>query len=182
MSFWRRPFSQRDAGDASVDDQSDVTDGTLHYVVEKAGNDSGPTYQEATGAPVEVDSPLGYDVGAITIICLNVSMMIGTGVYSTTSSILNGTGSVGLSMIYWALGFVITIASFSVYLEFASYFSNRSGSEVVYLEQAYPRPRWFFPTTFAFQSVVLSFSSGNAIGENYAEFVSRSPGILIANG
>lgn len=25
------------------------------------------------------------------------------------------------------------------------------------------RPKWFFPTTFAFQSVVLSFSSGNAI-------------------
>lgn len=66
-------------------------------------------------------------------------------------------------MIYWALGFLTTITSFSVYLEFASYFSNRSGSEVVYLEQAYPRPRWFFPTTFAFQSVVLSFSSGNAI-------------------
>lgn len=190
MSFWRRPFSQRqDDGHVVADDQSDVTDGTLHYIVEKAGNDSGPTYQEASGAPVEVDSPLGYDVGAITIICLNVSNMIGTGVYSTSkqistrdgninfevlgiltwslaSSILNGTGSVGLSMVYWALGFLTSITSFSVYLEFASYFSNRSGSEVVYLEQAFPRPKWFFPTTFAFQSVVLSFSSGNAIGEN----------------
>lgn len=82
------------------------------------------------------------------------------------SSILNGTGSVGLSMIYWALGFLTSITSFAVYLEFASYFSNRSGSEVVYLEQAFPRPKWFFPTTFAFQSVVLSFSSGNAIGKS----------------
>lgn len=80
------------------------------------------------------------------------------------SSILNGTGSVGLSMIYWALGFLTSITSFAVYLEFASYFSNRSGSEVVYLEQSFPKPRWLFPTTFAFQSVVLSFSSGNAIG------------------
>lgn len=135
----------------------------MHYVAEKAGNDSGTTYQEATGAPVEINSPLGYNVGPVTIICLNVSMMIGTGIYSTPSSILSGTGSVGLSMIYWALGFFISIASFAVYLEFASYFSNRSGSEVVYLEQAYPRPKWFFPTAFAFQSVILSFSSGNAI-------------------
>lgn len=93
MSFWRRPFSQRqDAGDGDgdvyQDDQSSgqeqVTDGSLHYVFEKAGNDSGPTYQEASGAPVEVESPLGYDVGAVTIICLNVSNMIGTGVYSTS--------------------------------------------------------------------------------------------------
>lgn len=167
MSFWRRPFSQRqDPGVAAAVEQSDVTDGTLHYVVEKAGNDSGPTYQEATGAPVEVDSPLGYSVGAVTVVCLNVSNIIGTGIYSQSSSILEGTGSVGLAMIYWALGFLTSITSFSVYLEFASYFSNRSGSEVVYLEQAFPRPRWFFPTTFAFQSVVLSFSSGNAIGNH----------------
>lgn len=74
-------------------------------------------------------------------------------------------GSVGLSLVYWALGFVTSITSFAVYLEFASYFSNRSGSEVVYLEQAYPRPRWLFPTAFAFQTIVLSFSSGNAIGK-----------------
>lgn len=66
-------------------------------------------------------------------------------------------------MIYWVLGFLIAISSLSVYLEYASYFSNRSGSEVVYLEQAYPRPRYLFPTAFAVQSVILSFSSGNAI-------------------
>lgn len=67
-------------------------------------------------------------------------------------------------MIYWALGFLTSIASLSVYLEYASYFPNRSGSEVVYLEQAFPRPRWFFPTAFAALAVVLSFSSSNSIG------------------
>ena len=68
-------------------------------------------------------------------------------------------------MIYWFIGFLTSIASLSVYLEYAAYFPNRSGSEVVYLEQAYPRPKWLFPTAFAFLSVALSFSSGNAIGE-----------------
>lgn len=67
-------------------------------------------------------------------------------------------------MIYWALGFLTSLASLSVYLEYAAYFPNRSGSEVVYLEQAYPRPKWLISTAFAFQSVALSFSSGNAIG------------------
>ncbi|GJD03996.1 high-affinity methionine permease [Colletotrichum higginsianum] len=186
MSFLRRPFSRR-TPEANHEDnsghESDVTDGSLHYVVEKAGNDSGLSYQEATGAPVETSSPLGYSVGPITIIFLNISKMIGTGVYSTPSSILKGTGSVGLSMIYWALGFLTSIASFSVYLEFASYFPNRSGSEVVYLEQAWPRPKWLFPTAFAFQSVALSFSSGNAIvPEPRANFQNPFEGTATAYG
>lgn len=66
-------------------------------------------------------------------------------------------------MIYWALGLVTSAASLAMYLEYASYFPNRSGSEVVYLEQAYPRPRYFFPIAFAVQTVILSFSSGNSI-------------------
>ncbi|TDZ46849.1 High-affinity methionine permease [Colletotrichum trifolii] len=177
MSFLRRPFASREP-ETNVEDftvhESEVTDGSLHYVVEKAGNGSGPSYQEATGAPVETSSPLGYAVGPVTIVFLNVSKMIGTGVYSTPSAILKGTGSVGPSLIYWALGFLTSIASFSVYLEFASYFPNRSGSEVVYLEQAYPRPKWLFPTAFAFQSVALSFSSGNAIV--LAEYLFRAAG------
>lgn len=62
-------------------------------------------------------------------------------------------------------------SGFSVYLELASYFPNRSGSEVVYLEQAYPRPKHFFPVTFAVQSVILSFSSSNAVGELLSSFI-----------
>ena len=57
----------------------------------------------------------------------------------------------------------MAVAGFGVYLELASYFPSRSGSEVVYLEQAYPRPRYLFPVVFAVQTVLLSFSSSNAI-------------------
>jgi amino acid transporter len=34
---------------------------------------------------------------------------------------------------------------------------------VVYLEQAFPRPRYLFPLTFAVQTVIFSFSASNAI-------------------
>lgn len=57
----------------------------------------------------------------------------------------------------------MALAGFATYLELASYFPNRSGSEVVYLEQAYPRPKYLFPITYAVQSVILSFASSNAI-------------------
>jgi amino acid transporter len=77
--------------------------------------------------------------------------------------VLKGTGSVGLALIWWTIGFFMSAAGLSVYLEFASYFPHRSGSEAVYLEQAFPRPRYLFPVAFAIQSVLLSFSSSNAI-------------------
>lgn len=35
-------------------------------------------------------------------------------------------------------------------------FPNRSGAEVVYLEQAYPRPKFLVPVSFAVTTVLLS--------------------------
>jgi hypothetical protein len=40
-------------------------------------------YQDDNGAPVEQVSPLGYHVGWAGILFLNVSQMVGTGVFST---------------------------------------------------------------------------------------------------
>ncbi|RDW73477.1 hypothetical protein BP6252_07384 [Coleophoma cylindrospora] len=149
MSFWRKQFSYRDdvnaVDEVTPDARSEISDGSIKYVGNQGGNNAAPTYQEASGAPVEITSPMGYSVSSFTILFLNINMMIGTGIFSTpfeASAILSGTGSIGLSFIYWTI---------------------RSGSEVVFLEQAYPRPTWFFPTTFAVQNVILSFSSSNAI-------------------
>ena len=60
-----------------------LTDGSLQFTAEEGGNSSKPTYQEASGAPVEKESPLGYSVGWITIIFLNTGGMVGTGIFST---------------------------------------------------------------------------------------------------
>ncbi|KAF7557040.1 hypothetical protein G7046_g6128 [Stylonectria norvegica] len=149
--------------EASDSEPSIIHDGGLAYTRAKGGNDSGPSYQDAGGAPVETSSPLGYNVGWITVIFLNINMMVGTGIFSTPASILNATGSIGLSLIYWFIGFLMAAAGFSIYLELASYFPNRSGGDVVYLEQQYPKPRYFFPIAFAVQDILLSFGSSNAV-------------------
>lgn len=57
----------------------EVTDGDLKYIGEQGGNTADVAYQEASGAPVETISPLGYNVGPITILFLNLSKMVGTG-------------------------------------------------------------------------------------------------------
>ncbi|KAG6844225.1 hypothetical protein H0H87_008673 [Tephrocybe sp. NHM501043] len=134
--------------------------------IEISSASSIPSYEGAavtTGAPVEKISPLGYHVDSMTVVFLNVSKMVGSGVFSTPGSILNAVGSVGLSLVFWAIGYGFAGASLAVYLEYASYFPHRSGAEVAYLEKAYPKPRFLLPTTFAVQSILLSFSSSNAI-------------------
>jgi len=70
---------------------------------------------------------------------------------------------VGLTMIYWFIGYLLSQSTLSLYLELASYFPSRSGAEVVYLEQAFPKPQYFFPTVFAVKHVVFSFGSSNAV-------------------
>ncbi|RYP33027.1 hypothetical protein DL767_004938 [Monosporascus sp. MG133] len=192
--FWARPGGQRDEvsvvedNNTSSADVSIIRAGGLAYTVERAENGSKPSWQEANGAPVESRSPLGYHVGWLTVIFLNVvsnltpkrhplSRQVLAKIVepplcpaaemrkwdNETGSILNSTGSIGLALIYWFIGFLMACSGVCVFLELASYFPNRSGSEVVYLEQAYPRPKHFFPVAFAVQSVVFSFSSSNAV-------------------
>ncbi|KAK0391428.1 hypothetical protein NLU13_0928 [Sarocladium strictum] len=162
--------------DQSDSEASVIHDGKLAYVRQTAGN-GGSGYQEAVGAPVETQSPLGYHVNWLTIIFLNLNHMVGTGIFSTPATILRLTGSIGLALVYWVIGFIIAVAGLGVHMEFTSYFPNRSGSEVVWLEQSYPRPKHFFPVAYAVQTVLLSFSSSNAIVlSNYLwRIVGRAP-------
>lgn len=149
--------------EVEIGDPKFHTNGSIEYVEEKGGNGGGASYQVVTGAPMEVHSPLGYHVGFWTALMMNVGQTIGTGIFSTPSNILNGTGSVGMALIYWVIGLIVTLAGVSVFLELASFFPSRSGGEVVYLEQAFHRPKFFFPITFAVYSVLLSFNSGNSL-------------------
>ena len=71
---------------ASDSEPSVIHDGKLAFTRAAAGNNSKATYQEAVGAPVEVKSPLGYHVGWMTVVFLNINQMIGTGIFSTRKS------------------------------------------------------------------------------------------------
>jgi hypothetical protein len=101
-----------------------------------------------------------------------------SGIYASPGVIFSSLGSVGLLLLFWALapifafgasvesGLVLKaelrtglmcIAGLSLYSELASMFPNRSGAEVVYLEQAYPRPKFLVSTLFAVTAILLSF-------------------------
>lgn len=86
MAFWSKSRSVQQ--EAAVEDVisssgSQISDGSLVYTGNKGGNTAAPTYQDASGAPIEAESPMGYSVSAFTILFLNINMMIGTGIFST---------------------------------------------------------------------------------------------------
>lgn len=111
----------------------------------------------------ELTSPLGKHVGKFTVVALNFSQMIGTGIFVAPGTILRSVGSVGASLCLWGVGILISFCGFAIYTEFAALFPNRAGGEVVYLEKAYPKPRFLIPVTFAVCTVLLSYSASNAI-------------------
>ncbi|KAF3389115.1 High-affinity methionine permease [Penicillium rolfsii] len=163
------------AQSASGSDEYVIREGSTEYTAAEGLNSSTVTYQDASGAPVETASPLGYSVSILVGFCLNINQMVGTGIFSTPAAILKGVGSVGLTMVYWFIGYLIAQCSQTLYLEYTAYFPSRSGSEVVYLEQAYLKPKYFFPTVFAMKHVIFSFASSNAVV--FAQYVFAIGGI-----
>ncbi|MCJ1468578.1 hypothetical protein MMC07_007207 [Pseudocyphellaria aurata] len=101
-------------------------------------------------------------LGVTSSLFLILNKMIGTGIFSTPSSIFAATGSVGVSLILWVVGGLITFAGLSVYLEFGLQIP-RSGGEKNYLERVYRRPKYLATSVFLSQMVLLGFSSGNAL-------------------
>jgi amino acid transporter len=86
-----------------------------------------------------------------------VGRIIGTGIFSTPSSIVAGVGSVGASLMLWVLGFFLAAAGLCVWLEFACMIP-RSGGEKVYLEAVYRQPKLLITIVFAVQAIALGFT------------------------
>ncbi|KAG9221546.1 hypothetical protein CCMSSC00406_0009369 [Pleurotus cornucopiae] len=91
-----------------------------------------------------------------------VGRIIGTGIFSTPSSILGSVGSVGASLMLWVLGFVLSFCGLFVWLEYGTMFP-RSGGEKVYLEAVYKRPRYLATVIFAINAIILGFTASGCI-------------------
>lgn len=105
---------------------------------------------------------------AINII---IGKMVGVSVYSVPASIFVGVGSIGMSILMWVLGALISFCGLAVYLDLGTAIP-RSGGERVYLEQVYRRPHLLASCMFMAYVVLLGFSAPNCIilGE-YAVYI-----------
>ncbi|KAK8014129.1 amino acid/polyamine transporter I [Apiospora arundinis] len=96
-------------------------------------------------------------IGVTGAVFLILNKMIGTGIFSTPSSVFAATGSVGVAIMLWVIGGVLTFCGLSVFLEFGLAIP-RSGGEKNYLERVYRHPRYLATCVLASQMILLGFS------------------------
>jgi amino acid transporter len=120
---------------------------------------------------------------------LIINKMVGTGIFSTPSLILSLSGSIGLSLVLWLVGALVTFCGLSVYLEFGLAMPV-NGGEKNYLQRVYRSPAGLVESVYAFQIVLLGFSSANsyafgkyilfALGsQDVSDWASRLVGCLV---
>ncbi|KAJ5809608.1 methionine permease [Penicillium pulvis] len=93
---------------------------------------------------------------------LVVSRVIGSGIFATPGSIVKSAGSVGLTLLVWLVGTILSACGLSVSMEYGCMLP-RSGGDKVYLEYAYRRPKFLASTVVAVHAVVLGFTASNCI-------------------
>ncbi|KAF8437551.1 amino acid transporter [Boletus edulis BED1] len=128
--------SDGDSLDQDVDEKRPVQDDASAVHVGPGGH----SFEENTAGG------LGRHLGVTTCTLLIVGRIIGTGIFSTPSSILDGVGSIGASLMLW----------------FGTMYP-RSGGEKVYLEAIYTRPKYLATVVFAVNAVLLGFTASGCI-------------------
>ncbi|KAG1847944.1 amino acid transporter [Suillus tomentosus] len=137
-------FGEKDQGTQKPhNDNADLSPGELTFEEDTAGG-------------------MGRYLGVTSCTLLIVGKIIGSGIFSTPSSILSSVGSVGASLMLWVLGFVLSFCGLFIWLEFGTMFP-RSGGEKVYLEAVYKKPKYLATIIFAANAILLGFTASNCI-------------------
>lgn len=106
--------------------------------------------------------PEDRKLGFFSTSLLIVNRMVGTGIFSTPSTIMQATDSVGVTLLFWLLGGIMSFCGLFAYLELGMAIP-RSGGEKVYLERIYRRPKYLATCIFAVEVVCFSLSAANSI-------------------
>ncbi|TQN65724.1 High-affinity methionine permease [Colletotrichum shisoi] len=134
-----------------------------------AGDDSGKHVRLGI---VEANVLQERTIGLFGAVSLIVNKIIGAGIFSTPSTIFKLSGSVGMALMCWVIGAVISTCGIFVMLEFGSAIP-RSGGIKNYLGRSFS-PRVMQTCIYVFYCVFLQVSASNAI--------TFSSYILVASG
>lgn len=119
-------------------------------------------------------------LGVFSASLLIFNRIIGTGIFATPSTILELSGSVGLSLIMWVAGTLIALAGTAVYLEWGTAIPryiytlrfrldcdlltlSRNGGEKNYLEFVYKKPKFLATTMYAAYTFLLGWAASNSV-------------------
>ncbi|KAG0673528.1 hypothetical protein C6P40_002567 [Pichia californica] len=166
--MWDSFKSVKKAGPTTDKSKEDNDVNSYQIELSNTNSSSDSTHEHSSiettnGTPIEKKNPLGNSIGPLSVVTLILQGIVGTGIFTTPGTVLKQMGSVGASYVLWILCFFFPLFSVYMYIEFAGYYPKRNGGDVAYLEQAYPKPKFLIPTTYAAISVILSYTTTSAL-------------------
>ncbi|KAF2090393.1 amino acid transporter [Saccharata proteae CBS 121410] len=134
-------------------------------------------------------------LGYTSTICIILNRVIGTGIFRTPTTLMNGTQSVGVTLMFWFCGTITAIAGTQVMMEFGlntpRYIINgideavpRNGGELNYLQHLFRKPKYFVTCAYAVVFIVLGNMAGNsmAVGEYILKAANNDFDHSVSNG
>ncbi|KAF3284100.1 hypothetical protein TWF970_011321 [Orbilia oligospora] len=93
-------------------------------------------------------------LGTIEVASLIINKMIGSGIVTGPAQVLLYTGRKDYALLLWGLGFLYTLVSVVIFVEFGYKF-RVTGGELVYLDELFKKPKLLFVTIFAGQFILF---------------------------
>ncbi|KAG2185221.1 hypothetical protein INT44_002011 [Umbelopsis vinacea] len=100
----------------------------------------------------ELDQRLQRQIGWITASLVNVSYMIGGGIFASPALTLSLVGSGGMNIVVWVFASLITLTGVATYAELGTMVN---GGEKEYLAYIYRKPKLLLSYVFAFYEIIV---------------------------
>ncbi|KAF7561912.1 hypothetical protein G7046_g2221 [Stylonectria norvegica] len=121
-----------------------------------------------------------FRLNYLDVACLTINRTIGTGIFNSPQTVMDGTGGTGISLIFWSIGILYALSGAHVCMEYGLNVPRyvidgveqsvpRSGGDLHYLQYVYPRPRYSENTVvlmgclFGITFVCIGNMAGNSI-------------------
>ncbi|KAI9021553.1 amino acid/polyamine transporter I [Phycomyces nitens] len=153
----------------------------MSYPIEDNDHDGNHNYTDQVShlEPLAIgDQRLERKIGWVMGAMINVSYIIGAGIFAGPAFTLQLVGSGGMNLVIWLAGAGIAMAGTWTFAELGTMLP-RSGGEVGYLEYCYRKPKYLFAYLFTWWSLMNRGSGVAAQGivfggyMNYALFGSK---------
>ncbi|KAJ2902690.1 methionine permease, partial [Coemansia aciculifera] len=93
------------------------------------------------------------NIGLFSATAMGVSLMVGSGIFSTPASILRLVGSPAMTLILWGLGAIISYGGATAFIELGLMY-RKNGGTMRFLAHGFPRPKIMLGYLFAWVMIM----------------------------
>ncbi|KAF2272400.1 uncharacterized protein EI97DRAFT_445851 [Westerdykella ornata] len=115
-----------------------------------------------------------HPLGLFSVVAIILQQMIGTGIFRTPWTLMQVTGSVGITLIFWFVGAITAMAGAVLYIEFGVSLPRhlidgrvepvvRNGGDLNYVSYLIKRPKFLVLCIYGLNYIFLASSAANAL-------------------